>query len=1178
MESRSLSSKPVSAPASPLNKAFLDQLFESAMEGIVITDRRGIIQRVNRHFSEIFGYGKDEVLGKSVDRLIAPPDNPFHAIRITEKVVRGERVSFEAVRKRKDGTAVYVSILAAPIIVDGRLEAVYGIYRDISAQKKNEQVLRESEKRFRELFENASDLIQSLDARGHFLYVNQKWLDTLGYNRDEVSTLTYLDIIHPDHHAQCHEIYKEILRGKSQEKLETVFVTKDGRSIQVEGSINADMRGGGFYATRGIFRDVTQRKVQEKTLQEERDKIQRYLDLTGVVFVALNPQGEVTLVNRKACEVLGFSKAEILGRSWFEHFIPERLREEAKALFTRMLSEGADTPQRLEIPVVTRNGRELLIEWHERILRDKAGDISSVLASGEDITERRQADEALRRSEEKYRMIFESFHDVYYRSDPEGRITLISPSVYEQAGYRAEDVVGRPVVEFYADAKEYQAFQDDLKQAGMVNDHVLKLKGRDGSIITASVNARILRDDQGRPVGVEGVLRNISERKRNEAALEKEAAKLKAMIAGMKEGVLYINAENQIAEVNDFMLKLFNLDRARLLHKHIFDFDFGLPAEKLQEHITLFRQHPNSPLVSTEVSFKDMEAILRLQPVYHNNRYEGLILNLIDATELVVAKREAQNANKTKSEFLANISHEIRTPMNGILGMADLALDTELTPEQREYLTGIKTSAMSMLSLINDFLDFSKIEARKIELESLTFNLHDFLYETIIPFSIQAHKKKLELLCDIPVNLCINMVGDPGRIGQVLKNLVDNSIKFTEKGEVEVSVRERHRDEQDIILEFAVRDTGIGIAPEKKEIIFDAFAQADGSMTRKFGGTGLGLSISAELVSLMGGSIDVESLPNQGSTFRFDIPMTLPDASEQVPAPAFMDFRGLPVLVVDDNRESRRIMTGMLANFNLKATEAADAAAALSQIERAQAQGVPYALNLVDAYLPGNDSFMMMDLFRQYPELGRSTIMLFSASARKEDARPWEKLGIAAGLKKPVKIFELSAAIASGLGMTRPEYKAERTDEAPAAREEGRSSRHRYRILVADDNIVNRKVVQYMLEKKGHLVISAQDGREALSALDNQIVDLILMDVQMPNMNGLEATIAIREKEKENKSHTPIIALTAHAMKGDRERCLEAGMDDYISKPIKPEELFDTMDKVVSRLKNASANTGAPGW
>jgi len=1177
MESRSLTSKAVLASTPPLDRAYLDQLIDSAMEGIVITDRRGIIQRVNPHFCQIFGYERGEVLGKSVDRLIAPPDNPFHAIAITEKVVGGERVSFEAQRTRKDGSAVYVSVLTAPIIVSGRLEAVYGIYRDISAQKKNEQALRESEKRFRELFENSSDLIQSVDARGRILYVNQQWLKTLGYTRDEVKALTFNDIIQSDRRAHCQEIFKDILQGKSRDNVETVFVTKDGRSIPVEGSINADIRDGVFYATRGIFRDVTQRRIQEKALQEERDKIQRYLDLAGVVFVALSPLGEVTLVNRKTCDVLGFPKAEVLGKSWFDNFIPDRLREEVRARFGRLMADGSEPADGFEDPVVTRDGRERLIKWHTRVLRDEGGAVSGVLASGEDITERKHAEEALRRSEEKYRMIFESFHDVYYRSDHEGRITLISPSVHKQAGYRPEEVVGRPVAEFYADPDEYEAFRSNLKQAGMINDHVLRLKGKDGSEITASVNARILRDANGKPMGVEGVLRNISERKRNEAAIERETAKLKAMIAGMKEGVLYVNAENRIAEVNDFMLKLFNMDRDRFLNTHIFDLDFGLPADKLEEHITVFRLHPNSSLVSAEVSFKDMEAILRLQPVYLGNRYEGLILSLIDATELVVAKREAQNANKTKSEFLANISHEIRTPMNGILGMADLALDTELTPEQREFLTGIKTSAQSMLVLINDFLDFSKIEARKIELESLTFNLHEFLYETIVPFSIQAHKKKLELLCDIPIDLCINMVGDPGRIGQVLKNLLDNAIKFTEEGEVEISVRERQRAEQNITLEFAVRDTGIGIPSEKKEIIFDAFAQADGSMTRKFGGTGLGLSISAELVSLMGGNIDVDSSPDRGSTFRFEIPLTLPAPSEREPAPAFMDFRNLPVLVVDDNEGSRRILTSMLANFNLNAVEAADAAAALSQIDRAQTQGVPYALILVDAYLSGNDSFMMMDLFRQFPDLGRSTIMLFSASARKEDAKPWEKLGITTGLKKPVKIFELSHAIASVLGMRRPSDSTESADGSTTPRE-GRSSRHHYRILVADDNIVNRKVVQYLLEKKGHQVISAQDGREALNLLDNQIVDLILMDVQMPKMNGLEATLAIREKERAGKSHTPIIALTAHAMKGDRERCLEAGMDDYIAKPIKPEELFDTMDEVVNRAKNISASTRVQRW
>ncbi len=1028
-----------------IEKAYLDQLFESALEAIVITDKQGTIKRVNRHFTDIFGYAREEVLGKNIDQLIAPSEDTYPAIAITEKVTSGHSVAFETMRKRKDGSSIHVSILAAPIISENQLLAVYGIYRDITGRKKEE-----------------------------------------GY------------------------------------------------------------------------------------LEEQRNTIQKYLDLAPVMFIALNLEGKVTMANQRSCNILGYSKAEIEGKDWFKDFVPERLQDNVRSVF-HQLRDGHETyAQHYENPVVTRSGKERLISWYNTVLRDDNGTFSGILSSGEDITEKKQAEEALRRSEEKYRLIFESFHDVYYRSDKEGRITLISPSVFEQAGFHPDEVIGRLVNEFYSDPHEYELFTELLRTHGVINDQELGLKAKNGEIIPTSVNARVILDENKKLIGVEGVLRNISERKQDEVTTQREAAKLSAMISGMRQGVVFVHADNRIAEVNEYFLKLFALEKNYILNKNITELYIGITLEELQDYIAAFKLNPNSPEVAAQVTIKDIEADLRLQPVYHNNRYEGLIINLIDATELIIAKRQAQAANQAKSEFLANISHEIRTPMNGILGMTDLALGTELNPEQREYLTGIKSSAKSMLALINDFLDFSKIEARKIEMEFTSFNLHDYFYEILHGFAIQAQKKKLELLCDIPAELAIQVVGDPGRIGQVLKNLVHNAIKFTDTGAVIVEVHEKERVERDITLEFVVRDSGIGIPNEKKEVIFDAFAQADSSMTRKFGGSGLGLSISAELVKLLGGSIQVESTEGRGSTFRFQIPMMLPEAPKQSAPPPLMDFRYLPVLIVDDNAESRRILRSMLEAFNLKVDEASEAQKAISLWETAKDHGTPYIVTLVDAYLPGNDSFIMMDAFRQYPPLVKSTIMIFPASARLEDAGPWEKLGLTRSLKKPTKVFDIESAIKNILGMADP---AEANVPKP---EQSRplQSKNLYRILVADDNVVNRKVVHYMLEKKGHQVVSVQDGKEAVQAWENQIVDIILMDVQMPTMNGIEATAAIREKEKDGSSRTPIIALTAHAMKGDRERCLEAGMDDYVSKPINPEILISTMEKAVRELKQSKTKQG----
>ena len=1080
---------PAGDPASGAEKAFLDQLFESMQEGIVITDRKGAILRINRHFTDIFGYTPEEAVGQSVDSLIAPENNPNNAIAITEKVINGESVSFETERRRKDGSRVSVSVLAAPILVDNHLSAVYGIYRDIS-----------------------------------------------------------------------------------------------------------------------------ERKQLETACQLERNKLHKYLDLTGVLFIALNRQGQITLVNQKSSEVLGYPKDALIGKAWVDNFVPERMRVTVKAVFSQLIGGELEPVEYHENPVKTRDGQERLIAWHNTIVRDDNGEILGTLSSGEDITERKKSEEALRESEEKYRLIFESFHDVYYRSDNEGRITLISPSVYSQAGYHPDEIIGREVREFHADPAEYQRFLEQLKQQGTVNDIESHFRAKDGSVIPTSVNARIILDENRKPIGVEGVLRNISERKGTEVEIQREAAKLSAMISGMNEGVLFVNADNRIDEVNAYLLDLFSLDKESVLHKHVSELSLGIAPEMLLQHISAFKEQPNAPQFATQVSIKGMEAILRLQPVYHAARYEGLIMNLIDATELIQAKQEAQEANKTKSEFLANISHEIRTPMNGILGMTDLALETQLTPEQREYLTSIKSSAKSMLALINDFLDFSKIEARKIELESSTFNLYDFVFETVNPFMIQSHKKKLELLCDVPAELSVPMIGDPGRIGQVLKNLVHNAIKFTEQGEIIVSVREQERSGRQLQLEFAVRDSGIGIPQEKREVIFDAFAQADGSMTRKFGGSGLGLSITAELVNLMKGTIEVESSEGKGSAFRFKLPLSLAEESPQGTAPPrFTDLKQLPVLIVDDNQSSRRILKSQLAHFNLQVEETSSAQTAFSMIEHSLDSNTPYSLIFIDAYLPGNDSFVIMDVFRQFKDLSSSAIMMFSASARQGDAMPWEKLGIEHSVKKPIRLHDLNRAILDTLKMSpeppearpaagetarspavpeadpapaspdtqAPPPAAPAGDSAPVPAEtpaKDPAGSTKYRILVADDNMVNRKVVHYMLEKKGHLVVSVEDGQEAVRALDNQVFDVVLMDVQMPNMNGFEATAAIREKEKNSDMHTPIIALTAHAMKGDRERCLEAGMDDYVSKPVNPEKLAACMDSVVEKFKKRESGQRRSDW
>ena len=800
------------------------------------------------------------------------------------------------------------------------------------------------------------------------------------------------------------------------------------------------------------------------------------------------------------------------------------------------------------------------------------------LCLGAVVTERKKSEEELRISEAGLKQAQSTARLGSWAMDVKtGKVT------WSDELYRMFDVdSSQPAPSLLEQEKLYSADSwtrlgtevNKAMEKGMAYETELEIIRTDGSKGWILASGAPQRSPNGTITGLSGTAQDITERKRSEAELRLKTAFLEAQADSTLDGMLVVDDHGQRILQNQQLIDLFRIPQeiiAQSDDRIMLEYTVSLvsdPEGFVAKVRYLYDHHRETS--NDEIELKDGRTLDRYSsPVSDKSgKYYGRIWTFRDITErkhaeqeLLKARRAAEVANASKSEFLANMSHEIRTPLNGVIGMTDLALDSQPDAQQREYLEIIKSSAGSLLTVINDILDFSKIEAGKMDLEVTEFNLRNCLEEALRPLALRADEKCIELLCDIAASVPAVVRGDPTRLRQVVVNLIGNAIKFTSEGEVALRVELEAGESTSQDLCFTVADTGIGIAADKQAAIFNPFSQADTSTTRKYGGTGLGLSICVRLVSMMGGRVWFESVEGRGSKFHFTARLE-PVAITAKPETIALQEKphSTSVLIVDDNATNRRILMEMLQGAEMRTSSVASGEDALAELVSANASGRAYQLILTDRHMPHMDGFGLIEKIRSIPELSTTAIMMLTSAGHREDVERCKQLGIICYLLKPVRQSDLFLAIGKALGENWSRVQPDKPAQSlPMTR------RRSLRILVAEDNRVNQIVAVRTLEKMGHSVVVAENGREAVSLLAREAFDLVLMDIQMPEMDGLAATREIRESQWPGYSQIPIVAMTALAMKGDKERCLKGGMDGYVSKPLDRTELEEAIASAVKR-------------
>jgi PAS domain S-box-containing protein len=1018
----------------------------------------------------------------------------------------------------------------------------------------------------------------------------------------ELTHKFFLSLVHPDARRDAMRWFNAVRTMKKSARMDVLIVRPDGQerilNSWADVVLNAE---GDVIRVVGTSQDVTEREKAERALAQSEERFQLVSRATADAIWDWDIIGHKISFSESFGTLFGYHAGEYESTMelWMKALHPDDHDRLMASLdgFIASREESWSAEYRFRCA----DGSYAFVFDRAYVVRDAAGKAVRMAGSMQDITESKRAEAELRESRAHLQLALQASNIGPWDWDLISNQVRFSREWKQQLGY-AENEITSDLSEFTSrlhpeDAERIAAMLDlCMADPSKEYDVEFRMRHKDGTYRWIHTRGSLHYDTAGRPVRMLGCHLDITDRR-----LAEEELREAKVAATLREGAERYNfLADTVPQIiwtarPDGGLDYYNkawFDYTGLTLEQTRDWGWSvvLHPDDLQHAVDLWT-HSFSTGENYEVEYRFKRAsdgayrwhLGRALPMRDELgeivQWVGTCTDIDDArcskemlqtandelglrvrertSELHAAKEAAETANRAKSEFLANMSHEIRTPMNGIIGMTDLALETELNRDQREYLGMVKSSAHSLLGLINDILDFSKIEAGKLELEAIDFSLRDCVGGMLKPLGIRADQKGLELVADIHSDVPDHLTGDPMRLRQILINLTDNAIKFTERGEIVVSVSSQSITGDESELHFSVSDTGIGIPQEKQKAIFEAFAQADGSTTRTYGGTGLGLSIASQLIKKMGGRIWIESKVGEGTTFHFTARLGVRAALSPAKYVEPHDLQGLRALVVDDNAVNRRMLSAMLLNWRMKPTVVASGAGALEEMTRAANADAAYEVVLLDAMMPEMDGFALAEKINQQPALADATVMMLSSAIPAGTAERCSALGVAGWLSKPITQSELLDAIL--IAVSRDKEDGGNPDAQTQVLETGGAGSG-LRILVAEDNLINRAVATGILEKAGHMLVHAANGREALEAFSDGAFDLILMDVQMPEMDGFEATRRIRELEEATGGHIKIAAMTAHAMAGDRERCLAAGMDDYVSKPLRKEDLLRTVD------------------